>query len=70
MIALFIITSVLFVVVVCVILTVVVITGLITSIDCVVMSHFLLSFVKINAVSLLFWVEENGRDTWETGHYV
>ena len=53
-IALFIITSVVLVVVMFVVFTIVVVTGLIATVDDVVVAHFLLPFVRVNATSSMF----------------
>ena len=70
MIALFIITSVIFVVVVFVVFTIVVDACLIATVDGVAMARFLSPFVQVNAISSAFWVEERGHGIWETTYCV
>ena len=70
MIALVIISSVVFVVVMFVVFIVVSDTDVSVTVGGVAIAQFLLPVVQVNAASSIFWVEESGYGTWELAHYV
>ena len=69
-IALFIIASVVYVAVMFVVFIIVVIACLIVTVDVVTMSHFLSPFVRVNTVSSVCWVEDDGYCIWAIDHCV
>ena len=69
-IALFVIASAVSVAVMFVVFTIFVVAFLIVTVDVVTMSHFLSPFVRVNTVSSVCWVEDDGYRIWAIDHCV